>query len=218
MSSSTVIALVSQKGGTGKTTVALTLGVCARQAGKTVLMLDLDPQGNLSAWGKKREDGRLLTFSTHIAALPQLLEQAKEQKVDWVILDTAAGTDTSAAAAVAVAGLVLIACRPSQFDLEAIANTVRLCLLRKVTPQVVLTQLDLQGTMQREARQRLSELGVSVLPGGLSARAAFRHSVLSSQAVTEYEPRGKAATEARDLYRVVKTRVLSQPRKKASAK
>jgi chromosome partitioning protein len=123
--------------------------------------------------------------------------------VDWVILDTAAGTDTSAAAAVDVADVVLIACRPSRFDLEAIANSVRLCAVRKAVPHVVLTQADQQGTMQDEARQQLAALGVDVLPGGLIARVAYRHSALSGEAVTEYEPTGKAAGEARALYKTV---------------
>lgn len=214
-----MIALVSQKGGTGKTTTALTLGVCARQAGKTVLMLDLDPQANLTAWAQGRDDGQILTLPTHPAALPRLLAQAKAQNVDWVLLDTAAGTDTSAAAAVELADLVLISCRPSRFDLEAIANTTRLCALRKKVPCVVLTQIDLQGTLQREARQQLQKLAIAVLPGGLSARAAFRHSALSGQSVTEYEPRGKAATEARDLYRTVQARVpASKPQRKVSVR
>jgi chromosome partitioning protein len=197
------IAFISQKGGTGKTTTALTLAVAAYQSGKSVLVLDLDPQANMTSWHETRADKSPLVQPTHPAALKSLLSHAGEEKVDWVIIDTAAGTDTSAAAAVDVADLVLIACRPSRFDLEAIANSVRLCRVRDVIPRVILTQIDAQGSMQDEARAQLARLGIAVLPGGLGSRAAFRHSTLSGQAVTEYEPTGKAAKEAQALYAAV---------------
>jgi chromosome partitioning protein len=198
-----VIAFISQKGGTGKTTTALTLAVAAHQDGKAVLILDLDPQANMTGWHQSRADKSPLVQPTHPAALKPLLTHARAEAVDWVIIDTAAGTDTSAAAAVDIAHLVLIACRPSRFDLEAIANSVRLCRVRQTLPRVVLTQIDVQGSMQDEARSQLTGLGIDVLPGGLSSRAAFRHSTLSGQAVTEYEPSGKAATEAKNLYKTV---------------
>jgi len=140
---------------------------------------------------------------THPAALKPLLSHAGKERVDWVIIDTAAGTDTSAAAAVDVADLVLIACRPSRFDLEAIANSVRLCRVRDTVPNVILTQIDVQGSMQDEARAQLTALGIEVLSGGLGSRAAFRHSTLSGLAVTEYEPNGKAAKEAEHLYKSI---------------
>jgi len=198
-----VIAFISQKGGTGKTTTALTLAVAAHQSGKAVLVLDLDPQANMTSWHQSRADKSPLVQPTHPAALKPLLAQAAKQGVDWVVIDTAAGTDTSAAAAVDIADLVLIACRPSRFDLEAIANSVRLCRVRDIVPRVVLTQIDVQGSMQDEARAQLAQLGIDVLPGGLGSRAAFRHSTLSGQSVTEYEPHGKAAREAQTLYKSV---------------
>jgi chromosome partitioning protein len=206
-----VIAFISQKGGTGKTTTALTLAVAAQQDGKSVLILDLDPQANMTGWHQSRTDKSPLVQPTHPAALKSLLAHAGKERVDWVILDTAAGTDTSAAAAVDVADLVLIACRPSRFDLEAIANSVRLCRVRQTVPHVVLTQIDVQGSMQNEARAQLAGLGIAVLPGGLGSRAAFRHSTLSGRSVTEYEPHGKAAKEAEGLYKTVCKLVTKSP-------
>jgi chromosome partitioning protein len=198
-----VIAFISQKGGTGKTTTALTVAVAAYQSGKSVLVLDLDPQANMTSWHQSRADKSPLVQPTHPAALKPLLAQAAKEHVDLVIIDTAAGTDTSAAAAVDVADLVLIACRPSRFDLEAIANSVRLCRVRAVVPHVVLTQVDIQGSMQEEARDQLANLGIDVLPAALSSRTAFRHAAISGQAVTEYEPSGKAAAEANNLYKII---------------
>ena len=80
-------------------------------------------------------------------------------------------------------------------------NSIRLCEVRKVTPHIVLTQIEAQGTLQEEARASLKQLGVDVLPGGLGRRAAFHPSIIDGLAATEYEPKGKAAAEGKALYK-----------------
>jgi chromosome partitioning protein len=198
-----VIAVVNQKGGSGKTTTVINLGVAATQDGKTVVIVDLDPQASATAWRKARAAKSPLVQPTHPAGLADLLKVAEGQGVDWVIIDTAAQTDSNAAQAVEIADLVLIACRPSVMDLRAVANTIRLCRLRDTIPRVVLTQVEPQGTLQDEARTSLTQLGVEVLPGGLGRRAAFHHSIIDGRSAAEYEPSGKAAQEVRALYDAV---------------
>ena len=116
-------------------------------------------------------------------------------------IDTAAKTESDTAMAIEVADLVLITCRPSVMDLRAMRNSIRLCEVRRVTPHIVLTQIESQGTLQAEARASLKQLGVDVLPGGLGRRAAFHHSIIDGLAAVEYEPKGKAALEVRALYK-----------------
>jgi len=199
----TVIAVISQKGGSGKTTAALNLAVAAHQDGKAVVIVDLDPQASATYWYRARDDKTILVQPTHPAGLSDLMKVADSQGVDWVIVDTAAQTDSNAAQAIDVADLVLITCRPSVMDLRAIPNSIRLCRLREIVPHVVLTQIEPQGTLQAEARQQLAALGVDVLPGGLGRRAAFHHSIIDGRTATEYEPDGKAAIEVRALYETI---------------
>jgi chromosome partitioning protein len=110
---------------------------------------------------------------------------------------------TGEAAAIEAANLVLITCRPSVMDLRAMRNSIRLCKVHEVTPHVVLTQIEPQGTLHMEARDTLEQLGVDVLDVGLGRRVAFHHSVIEGLGVTEYEPEGKAAAEVRRLFRAV---------------
>lgn len=201
--SPSVIAVVNQKGGSGKTTTVINLAVAAAEDGKVVVVVDLDPQASATAWRKVRAAKSPLVQPTHPAGLADLLKVAAGQGVDWVIIDTAAQTDNNAAQAVEVADLVLIACRPSVMDLRAVANTIRLCRLRETVPHVLLTQIEPQGTLQDEARASLAKLGVEVLPGGLGRRAAFHHSIIDGRSAAEYEPNGKAAHEVRALYEAV---------------
>lgn len=203
--STRIIAVISQKGGVGKTTATVNLAVAARQDGKKVLVVDLDPQASATAWHKVRADKQPLVLATHQAGLADLRSQAEAQGVDWLLIDTAAGTDQAAAIAVEIADFVLIPLRPSVVDLRAIPNSIRLCRVQERTPHVALMQIEPppQGALADEARANLAALGVDVLPGGLARRAAFHHSMIDGRGVLEYEPNGKAARELKDLYKEV---------------
>lgn len=191
----TILAVISQKGDTGKTTTLLNLAVAAAHDGKRVVIADLDPQASATTWYRLRADKSLLVQPTHPAGLSDLCQAASAQGVDWLLLDTAAGTDTTAARAIEVAGLALITCRPLLFDRDATANSVRLCALHQRTPHVLLTQIEPQGTQAEDVRAALSALGVHVLPGGLGRRAAFAKSINDGRAALEYQPTGNAARE-----------------------
>lgn len=199
----TIIAVISQKGGTGKTTTAINLAVAAAEDGKRVVIADLDPQASATGWFNLRAEKSLLVQPTHPAGLPALKATAEAQGIDWLILDTAAGTDMTAAKAVELADFALITCRPLLFDRDATANTVRLCRVQEKTPHILLTQIEPQGSQSEDVREALMALGVDVLPGGLGRRAAFAKSVNDGRGASEYEPKGKAADEVRALYESV---------------
>lgn len=197
------VAVISQKGGSGKTTTLLNLAVAAQQTGHAVLVVDLDLQASATDWHKARVDKSPHVQPTHPAGLPELLKAAAAQGVDVVFVDTAAKTESDTAAAIEAADLVLVTCRPSVMDLRAMRNSIRLCKVHEVVPHVVLTQIEPQGSLHEEARRTLQDLGVDVLPTGLGRRVAFSHSVIEGLSATEYEPGGKAALEVRRLLKTV---------------
>src|SRR6478672_6659434 len=119
------VSIVSQKGGAGKTTLAVHLATAAQQAGLTVAVIDLDPQATARRWGEKR--GRPPeVVSDHAIRLPALLEAARTNGADLVFVDTAPNADQAALGAARAADLILIPCRPSAFDLEAVEATLTL--------------------------------------------------------------------------------------------
>lgn len=213
----TVVAIISQKGGSGKTTLALHLAVAARQDGHGVLIVDLDPQASATHWRRARADASIVVQPTHPAGLADLLRVANEQGTRWVFIDTAAQTEVAASEAVEVADVVLVTCRPSVMDLRAIPNSIRLCRIREKAPHVVLTQIEPQGTLADEARATLADLGVEVLPGGLGRRAAYHHSLIDGRTATETEPKGKAAQEVRAIFSTING-LVSKPTSRRSNK
>ena len=83
-----VVSLLSQKGGTGKSTLAIQLAVAAMLDGHTVIIIDLDPQGSAVMWGEIRGDAPPIVVSSTKMELPSLLKTAEQNGVTLAILDT----------------------------------------------------------------------------------------------------------------------------------
>ena len=120
------VALCSQKGGPGKTTLGLNLGVEAELAGHTTLIIDLDPQASASKWGDRRENETPVIISTHASRLKNALEAAEKSGVTFCILDTPPNADSTIRDAAKAADLFLIPCRPSMLDVDAMEQTIEI--------------------------------------------------------------------------------------------
>jgi len=195
------IAILSQKGGTGKTTMALHLAVAAEAAGYTAVVIDLDPQSSAAGWGESRGDEGPTVVLAHAPRLASILEAAASNGVALAILDTAPHSQADALAAAQVADAILIPCRPGILDLRAIGATVQIAKLAGKPAAVVLNACPPQGrVLADEAEQAVRGYGVEVSPVRLVQRAAFAHSLAAGQTAQEYEPHGKAAEEIHQLY------------------
>ena len=194
------LAILSQKGGSGKTTIAVHVAVCAAQRKLKTAIIDIDPQRSAYQWNQSRPDGMKLDAATADASqLAALLAKAKAGGIDLVIIDSAPHSDSEAAIAAQLADYVLIPCRPARFDLDAIASTVDIAKAAN-TPAAVVINAAPRGRLADEARTALQRQGVTVLDLVLHQRAAYSHAVIDGRSVHEYEPEGKAAAEIDDLY------------------
>ena len=102
-----VVAVIAQKGGVGKTTLALSLAVAAQRAGKTAALVDLDPQATACNWGDRRGNEAPVIVSAQPARLPHVLKSAEESGAQFVIIDTPPRAEQAAMAAAKAAGLIL---------------------------------------------------------------------------------------------------------------
>jgi chromosome partitioning protein len=195
------IALIAQKGGTGKTTLALSLAVAAHQAGKVAVIIDLDPQATACNWGDRRKMDFPVIVDAQPARLAKALEKAAESGVDLAIIDTPARSEQAALAAAKAADLVIIPCRPQIYDLETIPNSREIVILAGNKPVVVLLNaVSPRPARQEEAAKAVRSMGMSVASVMLGSRAAFGDSAALGRSVLEYEPSGKAAEEIRQVY------------------
>jgi chromosome partitioning protein len=193
------VSVISQKGGAGKTTITVHLATAASRSGLTVAVIDLDPQATARRWGDKR-GGAPEVVSDHAVRLPALLEAARANGADLVFVDTAPNADQAALGAAKGADLVLIPCRPSAFDLEAVEATLTLAEIARKPAYVVLNAAAPRSGLTAEAGAAMEAKGAKVAPVIIHQRAAFVNAVIDGRTAMELEPAGKAATEIAELW------------------
>lgn len=204
------VAIISQKGGAGKTTIGIHLAVAAEQRGMNTALFDLDPQASASSWSDKRNKLSPAVVSAQAARLPGLLKQAAAQSADLVIIDSAPNADAASLAAAQAADLILIPCRPAAFDLNAIGTTLNLAAVAGKPAYVVLNAVPPHGKVGQEARRVLEDGGVKVATPVLHHLVAFAHSVIDGRTAQELDPKSKAAAEIDALFAWVKKHANTQ--------
>jgi chromosome partitioning protein len=205
------IAILSQKGGTGKTTLALHLAVAAESDGRSVVVVDLDPQASAAGWKDTRATDAPVVVPAPSARLPHALAAAKKARADIVLIDSAPHSGDDALAAAEAADLVLIPCRAAILDLRAIATTARIVKLASKPAFVVLNAVPPRATqILADACKAVAVHELEVAPVSLQQRAAFAHSLTVGKTAQEYEPESKAAQEVARLYQWLKRQLNSE--------
>lgn len=189
------LAIVSRKGGAGKTTIAVHLAVAAEAHGIATAIFDLDPQASAALWSDHRGEPIPAVVPAQAPRLPALLEQARQNEADLVLLDTAPHADGIAADAADQADAILIPCRPSSFDLDAIGASVRLARNAGKPAYVVINAAPVQGVETAEAIAAIRAAGVNVCPVVLHHRKPYASRIHEGRTAREIEPKGKAAQE-----------------------
>ena len=201
------IAMVSQKGGVGKTTLALHLAVAWQQAGLNTAVIDLDPQASAANWGDRRAASLPVVRSAHASRLEQELEEVRGAGGEIVVLDTAPHSDAVLLGAAKAADAVVLPCRPSILDLEALAGTLELVSIKRVPVLAVLNAVQPHLSDNDRAEEAINKMGGRVCPVRIGRRVTFSRALVGGVTAQEYEPNGKAAAEIAQLFRLVAAQV-----------
>jgi chromosome partitioning protein len=196
------ILLAARKGGVGKTTLAVHFSVLALadRPARPPLIIDADPQGSATVWYERREAKAPILIKATIAELPGILADARASHIHTVIIDSAPHDVAGMSLAMRSADLVVIPTRPGILDLAAVSTTVDaarlarapfVCIVNHAPP----TREAEEPAIVTETRAVLRSLGAAVLRPYVAQRASLAHSLVGGQAVTEFEPNGRAATE-----------------------
>ncbi|GGO99915.1 MULTISPECIES: ParA family protein [Sphingomonadaceae] len=195
-----IITLAAQKGGVGKTTLAVNLAVAAQAAGIRTALFDLDPQESATAWSERREAELPHVEPISARRLDQAIDAAEANGFALTIIDTPPAAGAEAAAAAQRADLVVIPCRPSLIDLDAIKRTAQLITSTGRAGVVVLNAAPpTASTLLDDARTLAEATGLRVARTVLRERSAYRAAWPYGLGVIEHEPKGKAAQEVAAL-------------------
>jgi len=206
------IAFLTQKGGTGKTTLTAMLAVAAAESGENVIAIDLDPQGSLARWGERRAAAnvasKVMVEPIERERLPRLraiLEGLAGVGFTLALFDTA-GADSAAVRLVAeAADFCLLPARPTRLDVEATAATFRAVFLAKRRAAFVLNQCPptYRSSRASEAAKGLTSLGVLAEPM-IAARMDYQDAIGGGLGAAEYARGGRAAQEIDALWHWVR--------------
>lgn len=197
------IAILSQKGGTGKTYFSTNLSVAAELDGQTTVLLDLDPQSSSAKWGDHRDTDTPAVLSTHSERLPKMLQLAEENGASFVVIDTAPHTESAALDAARAADLVIVPCKPDLVSIQAIGTTIDLIHLAKADARIILNGVPHYGDLAEQARAGLHIYDIPCAPCDIGDRIAFTHAYNAGFGVQEFQPRSKASHEITALYKYI---------------
>ncbi len=199
------VAVISQKGGAGKTTLTLHLAAAAEAAKLSTVVIDLDPQASSADWKDSRKQKTPVVITLPHTRLAHGLQAAQEGGAKLAVIDTAPHSESAAMAAIRAADLVLVPCRPGILDLRAIGTTAELLKLADKPAFVVLNVMP-PGASQllKDACSAVAVHELTVAPVVLHQRASFAHALTAGMTATEYEPKGKAAAEVAALLKWVR--------------
>lgn len=201
------LVFLSQKGGSGKTTLAVHAAVAAQETGERVVIVDTDPQRSATAWSESREGDAPAVAPVAAAALDGVMAAALHDAMTLCIIDTAPHAAPDAARVARLGDLVVIPCRPTAFDLAAAGSAVDIVRAAGVTAAFVLSACPFRAPEIAETRRVLEEFGLPVCAVEITDRRAFARAVATGRAVTEFDSQGKAAEEIRALWRWIKERM-----------
>jgi chromosome partitioning protein len=202
------LALLSQKGGSGKSTMAVHLAALAQRKYPTTTIIDLDPQGSVAGWSRKRTKAKPAVVHTSAGALRTELDTLRHAGTELCVIDTRPSTESDVALAAALADLVLIPSRPAVFDLESIGKTVAIVRTARTPAWIVLNAVPParranETWLTAEARKAVEDYLVDVATQTLAHRSAYHLALMVGDAVHEFQPGGKAAAEVKSLWRFV---------------
>jgi chromosome partitioning protein len=202
-----VIAVASQKGGSGKTTLAGHLAVQAEMAGQgPVALVDTDPQGSLSEWWNEREAETPLFARTTVERLSADIGRMEQMGIGLLIVDTPPAITTTIANVIGLADLLIIPTRPSPHDLRAVGATVELAEGLNTPLIFVVNGATPRARITSEAAIALSQHG-TLAPSVIHQRVDFASSMIDGRTTMELNPSSKSSEEIAKLWSYIQERI-----------
>jgi chromosome partitioning protein len=207
------IAVLSRKGGSGKTTVSLSLALAARQAGLKVVVADIDPLHSAGEILGRRTEAASLLFETTAAKLFILQDVCAKNHCDLLIVDTPTAPEGDVILAINSADLCLAVARPTVLDVAAVKTSVELVQRMRGSGLVVLNQCPparngIESAFVERAREMLEHEGMPTARSLMRSRVAYQHAFAQQQGVTEWDAASDAATDVLRLLAEVSDALL----------
>lgn len=201
-----VVAVASQKGGAGKTTLTVHLAICAVMAGVKAAVIDTDPQASLSDWWNVRKENDLPFVISTVAELPAKIKALSDAGIEMLFIDTPPAVTDVIRDVVSLANIIVIPTKPSPLDVRAISKTVDIVESCDKPMMFVISIAKKNARITGETAVLLSQFG-TVAPVQVGDRTEYASCMIDGRTVMEVYPNGNSAEEMRQLWKYVQTQV-----------
>jgi chromosome partitioning protein len=213
-----IVVLASQKGGSGKTTLAAHLAVAAEYAGHgPAVLVDTDPQQTLATWWNARETEAPKLAPVSVRELEAKLDALQTAGFSYCFIDTPPALTEQNRAVLKLADLLLIPVRPSPNDLWSLAATLDLAKQSETPFVFVLNQAKANARITVQTIAALSQ-HCQVFPAIVHDRVDYAASMTDGRTVMEINQGGPGALEIAELWRFTKKRLTPATGKEGKAK
>ena len=209
-----IIVIANGKGGVGKSTVAINLAGALTRLGKSVLLIDADPQGTTSEWLKTRQEAGPQTVNPAGATVPWTMTELTHnivdhsKRFDFTLIDCGPANDKTTRTAFALSDYAIIPVTPSPYDIHSVQKTIAMLsegrkLGLKGKPYLLVSRKITGTSLGEEARKALSVFNVPMLRSEVSQRVALCEAGIVGKTIHEYAPTSHATQEFSDLAKEV---------------
>ncbi len=203
--SAQVVTIAQQKGGAGKTSLAIHLSVAWSLMGKSVALVDIDPQGSVHTWDMMRNEyfGEEMPQSPDARAITGWRTASEVDRLrrdfDMVVIDSPPHAETEAKIAIRAADIVIIPCQPSPIDLWATKPIIDLASMEDTPTVFVLNRVPARARITDQILRKAKQLDTILAENIIGNRVAFAESLMQGLGVSEMAPSSLAAQEIEDL-------------------
>jgi chromosome partitioning protein len=198
-----IISLINQKGGVGKTTIAVNLASGLAESGNRILVVDSDPQGSVIQWQSLAPTRDFEVIHLPDAQLKKELKN-KSRRYDHTVIDSPPAIEEITRAVLEVSNLAIIPIAPSPLDIWSSKETIALVNVlgkrfRKLNAKILIYR-KISGTrLGKEAREAMRSYNLDILSTEISQRIVFVEAMIAGLSVLKYAPKSIAANEIRSL-------------------
>lgn len=219
-----IITIAQQKGGAGKTTMALQLAVAWQKQGQRVALIDIDPQGSAGAWSHMRArvlaeqyEGPEVVAITGWRMVGEL-SRLKQYGFDIIIVDSPPRAEAEVSIAVRSSDLVVIPLQASPMDLWATKPTLQFAHRERVPALLVMNRINMRTNLAARMIEEAQQLGAEVASSTIGNRVAYASSLAEGKGVAETAPNSDAGQEIEALSKEVLRRAKAQSKKTFTAR